>query len=371
MRKSLATSTAIHALVLGWGLFSLGGPERLDAGVVETLPVDIVPISELTQIQRGDTEAPLAETATPTPTEAPEVEPDAQNIGNNTADLDSAPTPEARPEEVEQAAAPEQAEEVSPEPVPEPEPEPQPEPQSVEPAEPEPAPEPEPQEMAALPEPAEAEAPEASMPLPEAETPEAAAEPDPVPQNVPTPMVRPDPPERPQPPEPQEAEAPEPEPIEPEPQPEPERQSASSEKESEFDADEIAALLNQEAPSGGGQQRSQEQASLGGRTETGGETLSQSELDALRGQIQRCWNIVPGMADGADVRVQVSMRLSMDGAIEGQPTVTASGGSELAQRTLSGSALRAVLRCAPYSLPAEKYDTWSQVVVNFDPSQMF
>jgi hypothetical protein len=141
--------------------------------------------------------------------------------------------------------------------------------------------------------------------------------------------------------------------------------------DSEFDADQIAALLNRQEASGGGQQRSQEQAALGGRTTTGGETLSQSELDALRGQIQRCWSIIPGMADGADVRVRVAMRLSRDGAIEGQPSVSASGGTDAAQRALSGGALRAVMRCAPYSLPAEKYETWADVVVNFDPSQMF
>ena len=35
------------------------------------------------------------------------------------------------------------------------------------------------------------------------------------------------------------------------------------------------------------------------------------------------------------------------------------------------AAVRAVRRCAPYSLPAEKYDTWKDVTFNFDPSQMF
>lgn len=373
MRKGLATSTTLHALVLGWGLITLGAPERLDAGVVETLPVDIVPLSELTQIQRGERDAPLEETSTPTPTEETEPVPEAENIGNNTVDLDSAPTPEARPEEVEQAAAPEEAEEPTPEAPAEPVPEPEPEPVEPEVAEPPPAPEPEPEpeEVAALPEPAEMEEPvEAAEPLPETESPEALAPAEPeenlVPENVPTPMARPAPP---RPPEPEVTPEPEPEPVEPEP--EPQQAEASSSKDSDFDADQIAALLNQQEASGGGQQRSQEQASLGGQTDMGGETLSQSELDALRGQIQRCWNIVPGMADGADVRVQVSMRLTIDGAIDGQPSVTASGGSDTAQRTLSGSALRAVLRCAPYSLPAEKYDTWSQVVVNFDPSQMF
>jgi len=38
---------------------------------------------------------------------------------------------------------------------------------------------------------------------------------------------------------------------------------------------------------------------------------------------------------------------------------------------LSGSARRAVLRAQPYQLPKEKYDSWSDVIVNFDPSQMF
>jgi hypothetical protein len=34
------------------------------------------------------------------------------------------------------------------------------------------------------------------------------------------------------------------------------------------------------------------------------------------------------------------------------------------------SARRAVLRCAPYSLPAEKYDAWREVIINFDPREL-
>ena len=34
------------------------------------------------------------------------------------------------------------------------------------------------------------------------------------------------------------------------------------------------------------------------------------------------------------------------------------------------SALRAVRQCAPYNLPAEKYDAWKQVKVTFDPREM-
>ena len=38
---------------------------------------------------------------------------------------------------------------------------------------------------------------------------------------------------------------------------------------------------------------------------------------------------------------------------------------------LEGSALRAVMRSSPFkNLPADKYDSWSEVVVNFDPSEL-
>ena len=82
----------------------------------------------------------------------------------------------------------------------------------------------------------------------------------------------------------------------------PVKQAAAKPKseEKEFDADEVAALLNKEKASGGGAKRSTETASLGGDKTTGGEKLSQSEMDALRGQVQRCWNIPAGAADAGD-----------------------------------------------------------------------
>jgi hypothetical protein len=33
--------------------------------------------------------------------------------------------------------------------------------------------------------------------------------------------------------------------------------------------------------------------------------------------------------------------------------------------------VRAVRRCAPYNLPAEKYDSWREINVTFDPREMF
>jgi hypothetical protein len=28
------------------------------------------------------------------------------------------------------------------------------------------------------------------------------------------------------------------------------------------------------------------------------------------------------------------------------------------------------MRCQPYSLPVAKYDTWQEVIINFDPREM-
>ena len=133
----------------------------------------------------------------------------------------------------------------------------------------------------------------------------------------------------------------------------------------------MAALLNKTDAAGGGAKRSTDQEALGGKTDTGGSKLSQSELDALRGVIQENWLITPGMADAADVRIRVTFRLDQNGALIGEPEATATGGSPQAQQVLMSGAVRAVRKSAPFTnLPPDKYDAWSEVVVNFDPSEL-
>lgn len=349
MKGSLATSTLLHAAVLGFALSSFTAPRTLEVADVEAFPVSIVPIEEITQIQQGEKTAPLAEISAPVPTTRPEPVQDAQNTGDNEVDLNSTATAQPSPREVVSEAPPEPAEKPAPVPEPEPAkpepvaaPEPQPVPQPVPAAEPSPAPEPKPAEVAALP------ADPTPDPVAEAIAEAAPAEPQfaALPNAGPVPQTRPQPPK-------------------------PAATQAASSKQSDFNADDVAALLNKQDAQGGGAKRSKETAALGGTRTTRGNTLSQSEMDALRGQIQRNWNIIPGMADGGDVRVTVTMNLDPSGNIVGQPQVEASGGSDAVRRTLAGSARRAVLKSQPYQLPAEKYDSWSNVIVNFDPSQMF
>ena len=355
MKTSLITSAVLHALVLTWALVSLGSPEDFEVSSLESMPVDIVPIDEFTQIQQGDKQAPKAEKSSPVPTKKPTDVADAQNVGDNDVDLKTLPKPEAKPIEKESTGAI-KAEE-KPVPTPEPVEEDAPEVTEEKPAS-EPA-----TEVASLPEPKEEVKPD---PKPEeqpaeeqpAENPEAEALPD----RIPTPVMKPKVEQQ-----AQTAKTPDRKNEENKK----EKKKSSTAKESDFNADEVAALLNKQDSSGGGAKRAKDPTAFGGKETTVGNTLSQSEMDALRGQIQNNWSIIPGMADASEVRIRVTMQLDRDGNLVGTPEVEATGGSEAARRALASGASRAIRKSVPFKgLPAEKYDSWSEVVVNFDPSSM-
>ena len=353
MKAGLITSVAFHAAVLGFGLLTLSAPKGFEVADVEALPVDIVPVESITQVQRGEREAPVAEKPAPTPTSKPETVADAQEVGDNDLDLKTPPTPEVKPKPVETAAAPPPEPKPAPKPVEKPEPKPEP----VK-AEPTPVPA---TEVTAEPAPKQEVKPDPVAETIVAETATPTAE-TALPQTAPAPEARP------QPPKAQTAKAPERKNAD---KPVTEAKSRPKSDEKQFDADEVAALLNKEKASGGGAKRSTETASLGGKKTTGGSSLSQSELDALRGQIQRCWNVPSGALDAEGLRVSVRFRLDPSGAIEGRPEIVSGGGSAGIERAAAESARRAVLQCAPYNLPADKYETWAEVVVNFDPTDMF
>ena len=383
MKGSLVTSTVLHAAVICWALLTLSGPRTLDVADVDALPVDIVPVQSITQVQKGEKKAPAKHPAAPKPTSRPDTVKNAQEVGDNKVDLKGPPTPKQSPKEVK-AAAPPKSEKPSPKIDDTVAPEPKVEQQAKQ----EPAPA---TEVAALPQPKQAVEPQPTpkevppapaakdqQPAPDAAQPQQSD----APQFASLPADGPTPEGRPQPPQAQTAKTPERKkpdaPAQPEkskadqPDKKPVEKARASTKKTDFNADKISALLNREEPSGGGAKRSTQEASLGADRKTSGEKLSQSEMDALRGQIEKNWNIIPGLADGQDVRVQVTMRLDPAGAIVGNPQVTATGGSEEVRRTLQGSALRAVLMSSPFKgLPPDKYNAWSEVVVNFDPSQLF
>jgi len=99
-------------------------------------------------------------------------------------------------------------------------------------------------------------------------------------------------------------------------------------------------------------------------------TLSQSEIDALRAQIQACWNPPAGAADARDLIVRVRLLLNRDGSVAGEPIVLNRTTSAFFQ-VAAESATRAIRRCQPYKLPIAKYELWKDVEVTFDPRDMY
>ncbi len=351
MKLGATISSTAHAAILLWGAYSYQGVRTFEIVEVEAIPVEFIPIESITRSIDGDPKATKAETPAPKPTKKPPTPEPAENIGDSEVDIKSTNEAPPKPETVEASAPPPAAENPEPAPVAETEPEPQ----KVE--EPTPVPT---NEVASLSEPP-APVPEEKI-EPEPAKAEEAEQFAALPDSVPLPVSRPKPPE-PKTAKTQERKNPD--------EVKPKKSTATRENKNKSSEDKIAALLNKQDPAATGKKRSNQQASLGARNSKNSKRLSRSEMDALRGAIEQCWNVPIGLSDAEDMRVTITMKLAKDGTIDGKVNVKSSGGESRARRAFSESARRAVLKCAPYNLPKEKYDTWSQVVVNFDPSQMF
>lgn len=103
-----------------------------------------------------------------------------------------------------------------------------------------------------------------------------------------------------------------------------------------------------------------------------GQNLSISEIDLVRQQIARCWNLPAGAKDAHEMVVDISMLMNPDG------TVSSAKIENQAQmafdpffRAMAESALTAVLRCSPLKLPPEKYENWKEMSLQFNPKEMF
>jgi hypothetical protein len=302
MRVGLIASIVVHLVIIGWGLISLGGAP-LDASNIETVPIELVDIADITDLERGKTSAEAAETPSPNdPTEkAAETPPENELAGDDKPTPPPPPPPPPPPE----AAPPEAAE-----------------------------------AEAETPPPAEAE-PEAISETAAEESPTEAAPPKEVAAAPPSPRIRPD---RPAPQAPPTPEAPE---------------------TSDTFTEDIAALIDRSA-TGTAQAPSSSPATLGVSAGNADAKMTQSEIDALRSQITRCWVIPQGWTSPREVTVSVRFQLKPDGTVAGMPEVVEYPASQYGP-VAGDNAIRAVMQCGPYALPAEKYDQWKDVQLRFTP----
>lgn len=95
---------------------------------------------------------------------------------------------------------------------------------------------------------------------------------------------------------------------------------------------------------------------------------------AIRAQVAPCWNPPVGGRDVRRMTVVVTVNYSRDGRVIGMPQAGTPSGMTAANadyaRAFAETARRAVLRCQPLKLPAELYDLWGSVEINFDPEEM-
>ncbi|MGO8416380.1 hypothetical protein ACC784_24830 [Rhizobium ruizarguesonis] len=376
MKASVITSAVLHGLVLTWAMVSLGAPESFKVEDFEAMPVDLVPVESITQMQQGDKKAPKKETSAPVPTTRPPIPQPAENAGDNNVDLKTPPVPNAKPSNTEAAAA-----NSSEKPLPTIDPKPN----DVKEVNKEETEVEQPKEVASIPPPKPGEV---TPPKPEEKPPEEQAKPEEppkpdaeaLPDKVPTPVVKP----QVKPPEPQKAveKPPEKPADEPKAAEKPTDKKKADKKQevaksastmkSDFNADEISALLNKTDPSAGGAKRSTQEASLGNKKSNSGTKLSQSEEDAVKGQISSNWSVVSGLAGASEVQLKVRFQLDQAGNVVGDPEVIATGGPDSTRQALKSSVYRAVMKSSPLkNLPADKYEGengWNEMLLTFDAS---
>ncbi|QQR69704.1 MAG: hypothetical protein IPI58_03355 [Alphaproteobacteria bacterium] len=103
------------------------------------------------------------------------------------------------------------------------------------------------------------------------------------------------------------------------------------------------------------------------------EALSMSELDALRRQIEFCWNVPIGARDIFDIQVDILLEINSDRTVSRAILVDRSRyDRDNTYRAAADSAMRAVFdpRCSPLDLPAGKYEQWHRLTLSFNPSGM-
>jgi outer membrane biosynthesis protein TonB len=293
--KTLVASVILHVVVIGWGLVSFSS-RGFESNPEESLPVDIVSSDQLAHVMAG-MKTGKKENPKPMVEKVAEAKPVEDAVGKITekAPVVTDTTPPSQPKPVEKPV------EKKPDP-----------------------------------------------PKPVAET-KPKEEPKPV-------EKKPDPPqvdpiaealkkEEKKPPKPQVQAA-----TPPQPQQKP--------KDRTFDQSKIAALLDKRDPS---------------HQATTGETLnSNAALGLAKGraadnsatwgsifkaQVERCWKKPYGGIESQNPEAAFTIRLKRDGTLEGMPVPEGTPATPYL-RVYQESALRAIIECQPYNLPAAYFDEW-------------
>jgi outer membrane biosynthesis protein TonB len=300
--KTLVASVALHVIVIGWGLVSFSS-KAFESMPEETLPVDIISSDQLAKVIAG-MKSGKKENPKPLVEKVAEAKPVDDAVGKITekAPVVTDTTPPPQPKPVEK---PVEKKPDPPKPVVENKPKDEPKPIEKKP---------DPPKVDPI---AEALKKEEKKPLPQVQT------------------------------------------ATPPPQP------SKPKAERTFDQTKIAALLDKRDPS---------------RNAATGDTLnSNAALGLSKGkaadnsatwgamfqsQVERCWKKPYGGIESQNPEAAFAIRLKRDGTLEGMPVPEATPATPYL-RVYQESALRAIIECQPYNLPAAYFDDWKYFVPVF------
>ena len=140
-------------------------------------------------------------------------------------------------------------------------------------------------------------------------------------------------------------------------------------KRNKFDVDSILALLDQKTQNPSTPQPNAAKAETTQKGFGAQSAMTMSEVDALLAQMRECWNPPAGAPNPEKLIVQVRVFLTQDGHLE-RPAQLLTKSSDPYMRSAGEAALRAVNVCEPYKMPVDKYSSWHEIELTFDPSKM-
>ncbi len=100
--------------------------------------------------------------------------------------------------------------------------------------------------------------------------------------------------------------------------------------------------------------------------------LSLNIKDAIRHQIEQCWNPPAGNRDAAKLQVLLRISFKEDGAVANVKVLDSGRyNSDELYKVAADAAVRAVYKASPLQgLPANQYNSWKELELNFNPSDI-
>ena len=105
-----------------------------------------------------------------------------------------------------------------------------------------------------------------------------------------------------------------------------------------------------------------------------GETVTASEIDAIRQHIRKCWRVPAGIQGAKDISVDVDLDVALDGRVtRAEVTDKARLNNDAMYESAARSAIAAVMdpECNRLPIPKGKYDEFKKITMSFSPKDMF